>query len=176
MRYRRADVKGGTYFFTVNLANRNHSFLVDEFDKLRTAFNLIKQKHPFILDALVVLPEHIHTIWTLPPNDNNFSMRLGLIKSNFSRLLPKVESISTSRQSKGERGIWQRRYWEHLIRNEEDYQRHIDYIHYNPVKHGYVKRAVDWKYSTIHDYIKKDIISSGWGGDYVDEQVDNFGE
>jgi len=143
MQYRRADVKGGTYFFTVNLAERNKTLLVDEFDQLRMVINKVKKRHPFYLDAMVVLPDHLHMLMTLPENDNDFAKRWTLIKSGFSRLLPKTERINKSRQSKGERGIWQRRYWEHLIRDDKDYERHVDYIHYNPVKHGYVKRPID---------------------------------
>ena len=133
MQYRRADVAGGTYFFTVNLAERKNTLLIEHFDKLRSAFYKTKKQHPFLLDAMVVLPEHLHAIWSLPKNDNDFAKRWMLIKSNFSRQLPKTERINRSRKTKGERGIWQRRYWEHLIRDEIDYQRHVEYIHYNPV-------------------------------------------
>ena len=162
MQYRRADVAGGTYFFTVNLAERKNTLLIDHFDKLRTAFNKTKKQHPFCLDALVILPEHLHTLWTLPPNDNDFAKRWMLIKSNFSRQLPKTERINQSRQTKGERGIWQRRYWEHLIRDEIDYQTHVDYIHNNPVKHGYVENPTDWKYSTIHQHIEQGKTEPNW--------------
>jgi len=117
MQYRRSDIKGATYFFTVNLANRKIALLVDEFEKLRLAMNKVKTHHPFILDAFVVLPDHLHAIWTLPENDNDFAKRWMLIKAGFSRQLPKNEIINKSRLKKGERGIWQRRYWEHLIRD-----------------------------------------------------------
>jgi len=175
MQYRRANVKGATYFFTVNLAERNSTLLVDEFDKLRTIINKVKNDHPFILDAFVVLPDHLHTIWTLPIGDNDLSKRWMLIKAGFSRQLPKNERINKSRIKKGERGIWQRRYWEHVIRNDEDYENHVNYIHYNPVKHGYVKRAVDWPYSTIHDYVEKEIVAASWGCFESDDGID-FGE
>ena len=174
MRYRRADVKGGTYFFTVNLAERNKTLLVDEIDALRNSLNKVKQQHPFILDAMVVLPEHCHAIFTLPEGDNDFATRWMLIKAGFSRQLPKQERISSSRKAKGERGIWQRRYWEHLIRDDVDFERHVDYIHYNPVKHGYVERAVDWQYSTIHDYIKRGVLLEDWV--YTDDDESGFGE
>lgn len=111
----------------------------------------------------MVLPDHLHTIWTLPIDDADFATRWRLIKSHFSRGIPTTERLNQSRLHKSERGIWQRRYWEHLIRDDLDYQRHVDYIHYNPVKHGYVDKAVDWPYSSIHRYIEKDIISSDWG-------------
>ena len=175
MRYRRADITGGTYFFTVNLAERKNTLLVDEFDKLRNVINKVKKQHPFRLDAMVVLPEHLHALLTLPTNDKDFATRWMLIKSGFSRQLPKHERINKSRQRKGERGIWQRRYWEHLIRDEQDFERHVDYIHYNPVKHGYVKQAVDWPYSTIHAYITKGLLDRNLGYDNNDNGM-TFGE
>lgn len=163
MKYRRVDTKGGTYFFTVNLAERNSALLTDHIDELRHVFNQVKRQHPFKLDAMVVLPEHLHVMLTLPADDKNYATRWRLIKGGFSRQLPKHERISKSRQRKGERGIWQRRYWEHLIRNENDYERHADYIHYNPVKHGYVSLASEWPYSTIHNYVKKGLLNQNWG-------------
>ena len=163
MKYRRADISGGTYFFTINLADRKSSLLVDEIDKLRNSINKVKKSHSFVLDAMVVLPDHIHLLMTLPEDDNDFPTRIMLIKSGFSRQIPKTENIRESRTSKRERGIWQRRYWEHLIRDETDFERHVDYIHYNPVKHGYVEQAVLWEFSTIHRYIEKGIISPDWG-------------
>ena len=176
MRYRRADDKGGTYFFTVNLADRNTSLLIDEIDTLRSVINKVKKQHPFKLDAMVILPEHLHAVFTLPPDDNDFATRWMLIKAGFSRQLPKREKISNSRKRKGERGIWQRRFWEHLIRDELDFERHVDYIHYNPVKHGYVKQAVDWPYSTIHKYIEQGVLDENWGGRYDDRDNTAFGE
>ncbi len=175
MQYRRANVTGGTYFFTVNLAKRKNTLLVDEFDKLRIVINKIKKQHPFKLDALVILPDHLHTIWTLPVHDKNYAKRWMLIKAGFSRYMPNHEKINDSRKKKGERGIWQRRYWEHLIRDEDDYEKHINYIHHNPVKHGYVNKAIDWPYSTIHDYIAKGILTCDVGheGESDDEP---FGE
>ncbi len=121
MRYRRDNTKGGTWFFTVNLAEWDKTLLLDKFDLLRDVMNTVKHQHPFKIDAMVVLPDHIHAIWTLPINDNDYSTRWGLIKSGFSRKLPRHERISESRSRKGERGIWQRRYWEHWIRDDRDY-------------------------------------------------------
>ena len=143
MQYRRADTKGGTYFFTLNLADRKKTLLTNEIDSLRLVINRVKKKHPFQLNAMVVLPDHLHALLTLPQNDNDYSTRWSLIKAGFSRLLPKDERISPSRKTKGERGIWQRRFWEHAIRDEQDFENHLNYIHYNPVKHGYVESAVD---------------------------------
>ena len=165
MHYRRTTIKGGTYFFTVNLAERKNTLLVDEIDKLRLAFAKVKQKHPYKMDAVVILPDHLHALWSLPENDHDYATRWSLIKANFSRQIPREERISQSRQCKGERGIWQRRYWEHVIRNERDYETHVNYIHYNPVKHGYVTIASDWAYSSIHGYIEKGIVSKSWGYD-----------
>ncbi len=166
MQYKRAHVKGGTYFFTLTLQNRKLSILTDYFSQLRDSFNKVKSNHPFILDAMVVLPEHLHVLMTLPENDSEYAKRLLLIKAGFSRQLPKFENISESRAKKGERGIWQRRYWEHCIRDENDFHRHVDYIHYNPVKHGYVDRPTGWHYSTIHRYIVNGILDSSWGAEY----------
>ena len=175
MRYRRSDVAGATYFFTVNLAIRKNTLLVSEFDKLRTVINQVKKHHPFKLDAMVVLPDHLHAIWTLPIDDTDFSKRWMLIKSGFSRNLTTDEEISVSRKKKGERGIWQRRYWEHLIRDEIDYENHINYIHNNPVKHGYVNKAVNWPYSTIHEYIASGVLAADWGCE-SDLEEQSYGE
>mgnify|MGYP003650067243 CR=1 FL=1 len=163
MRYRRADVAGATYFFTVNLLNRKQTLLTDHIDTLRACIKTVKQRHPFHIDAMVILPDHLHAIWTLPPGDADFAKRWMLIKTAFSRALPKHENINQSRKSKRERDIWQRRYWEHLIRDELDYERHIDYFHYNPVKHGRLASVKDWPPSSIHRFIEKGIISSDWG-------------
>lgn len=124
---------------------------------------------------MVILPEHLHAMFTLPVNDNNYAMRWMLIKAGFSRKIPKLEPINQSRLTKGERGIWQRRYWEHLIRDENDFERHFNYIHYNPVKHEYVNRAVDWPHSTIHKFIKMGIINENWGCEN-NQNCSEFGE
>ena len=124
--YRRNFVPGGSYFFTVNLADRRLRLLSDHIDLLRAAFRDTRTRHPFLIDAIVVLPEHLHAIWTLPEGDRDFATRWRLIKSGFSRGLPRGEHVSASRLEKGERGIWQRRYWEHTLRDEADYARHAD--------------------------------------------------
>ena len=161
--YRRFRMPGGTYFFTLNLLNRRLSLLTNHHELLRESFALVHEKHPFHLDAIVVLPEHLHTLMTLPPGDDDFSTRLRMIKSNLSRHLPADESRSSSRRQQNERGIWQRRFWEHAIRDEIDYQRHFDYIHFNPVKHGHARRPVDWPYSSIHKYIRAGLLTADWG-------------
>lgn len=162
MRYRRARVAGATYFFTVNLADRQSNLLVEYIDALREALRHVRRAHPFHIDAMVVLPEHLHAIWTLPTDDADFATRWMLIKAGFSRPVPPLEHRSPSRAAKGERGIWQRRYWEHLIRDEQDFARHVDYIHFNPVKHGHAMRAVDWRYSSIHRYIRLGLVAPDW--------------
>ena len=175
MQYRRVSHAGGTYFFTVNLNNRRDSLLTAHIDLLRDCVANVKQNHPFHIDAMVVLPEHLHAIWTLPEGDAAYASRWRMIKASFSRRLPKEEAVSQSRQTQGERGIWQRRYWEHAIRDEEDFARHVDYIHYNPVKHGYVGCASEWPYSSIHRYIRLGLVDADWASDDVGEVL-SFGE
>jgi putative transposase len=169
--YRRYRIDGGTYFFTVNLAERQRSLLTERIDSLRDAFRVVKNTHPFVIDAVVVLPEHLHAISTLPQGDDDFSLRWRQIKSAFSRAIEKDERISNSRLRKQERGVWQRRFWEHVIRYEEDFNRHIDYIHINPIKHGYVQRAADWQFSSFHRYVKLGILPADWAG-VVNDQLD----
>ncbi|HNP50796.1 MAG TPA: transposase [Nitrosomonas nitrosa] len=177
MRYRRANVEGGTYFFTVNLAERKRTLLVDHVDDLRNMMKKIKKSHPFHIDAMVILPDHLHAMWTLPVGDADYPARWMLIKSGFSRQIPKGERCNPSRTAKGERGIWQRRYWEHRVRDERDYANHVDYIHYNPVKHGYVTRVIDWPYSSFHRHVRSGRLDSEWGGGLgVREDRCDYGE
>ena len=173
--YRRNFVAGGCFFFTVNLAERRQQLLTQHVDALRIALRETRRRHPFTIEAMVVLPDHLHTVWTLPARDAGFAMRWQLIKSAFSRSLPTSERISDSRAAKGERGIWQRRYWEHTIRDENDFARHIDYIHINPVKHKLVPRVRDWPYSSFHRMVKLGIYPEDWAGD-VSGGDDGFGE
>ena len=162
MRYRRARETGACWFFTVNLQNRQQTLLVDQVSLLRDVVRQVRVRHPFHIDAFVVMPDHLHAVWTLPENDSDFSTRWMLIKTSFSRQLPANERRTLSRELKRERGIWQRRFWEHRIRDGADYQRHLDYIHYNPVKHGHVARASDWPYSSIHRYIRAGLMAADW--------------
>ncbi len=166
MRYRRAKVEGGTFFFTV-VTHHRRKFLCEEENilLLRTAFGEVIKEYPFTIDAAAILPDHIHCIWTLPLGDDDFSNRWRLIKSYFSRNCnPKYKgTVSASRQKKGEQAVWQRRFWEHQIRNENDFNHHVDYIHYNPVKHGYVMAPSLWEYSSFHVYVKRNVLDIGWG-------------
>src|SRR5271154_4494551 len=147
--YRRNRVPGGTYFFTVNLLNRRANLLVKEIDRLRNAVRQVRTRSPFHVDAWVVLPDHIHCLWTLPHGDADFPGRWRAIKTAFSKSLPSDEARSAVMIKRGERGIWQRRYWEHTIRDDRDYAAHMDYIHFNPVKHGLVAEARSWEYSSF---------------------------
>lgn len=142
--YRRNYQPGGTYFFTVNLQNRRQKLLTENYQLLLSSVKQVQETRPFEIKAQVVLPDHLHTIWKLPDGDHDFSTRWKMIKANFSRGLPKTVGALPRRA--GERGIWQRRFWEHLIRDEKDLEKHVGYIRYNPVKHGYVKIADDWPY------------------------------
>ncbi|MBC7946083.1 MAG: transposase, partial [Burkholderiales bacterium] len=162
--YRRNFIPGGTFFFTVVLAQRSAQLLVQHVDTLKSAFRTTRLDHPFSVEAVVVLPDHLHCIWTLPPEDCDFATRWKKIKASFSRHIPKDEQRSASRIDKGERGIWQRRYWEHTIRDERDLQTHVDYIHFNPVKHGYVDRVRDWPYSSFHRYVRSGMCPLDWAG------------
>jgi putative transposase len=167
--YRRFRVAGGTYFFTVNLLERRRDLLVRHIDALRTAVRATKQDRPFHIDAWVVLPDHMHTIWTLPEGDEDFSNRWKSIKIRFSQTLPRTERRSVVRVRKGERGIWQRRFWEHVIRDERDYATHFDYIHFNPVKHGWADKVVDWPFSSFHRYLRSGIYNANWAGAKLDQ-------
>lgn len=162
--YRRNHVPGGTYFFTVNLYNRRSNLLTEKIDVLRGAITKTRAKMPFHIDAWVVLPDHLHIIWTLPEGDTNFSARWQAIKMAFSFNIPAGELRSESRQAKRERGIWQRRFWEHTIRDERDYATHVDYIHFNPVKHGLVQSAANWPHSSFHKAVKTGLYAEGWNG------------
>jgi putative transposase len=173
--YRRCFLRGGTFFFTVNLLERDRDLLVRHVEALREAVRTVRAARPFDIVAWAVMPDHLHCIWTLPPGDTDYPERWRLIKLLYSRSLPKNERINASRESKGERGIWQRRFWEHTIRDERDLNNHIDYVHYNPVKHGHTTRPSDWPHSTIHRYIGQGLLTSDWGADVTFDD-DTFGE
>jgi putative transposase len=175
MRYRRARRSGGTYFFTVNLEDRSSRLLIEKIDVLREAVRRVHLAHPMEIVAMVILPDHLHAVWTLPSGDSNYPQRWSQIKGGFSRGLNRAERIGNSRRRKRERGIWQRRYWEHQIRDDGDLERHIDYIHFNPVKHGYVESPVEWPFSSVHRYIRTGVLTAAWAaGDDVSDGA--FGE
>ena len=160
--YRRNRVPGGTYFFTVNLLDRNSRLLVTHVTLLRAAVRDVRARTPFHIDAWVVLPDHMHCIWTLPPDDDDFSSRWRELKKSFSKALPPTERRSSVRRRRGERGIWQRRFWEHTIRDERDYASHMDYVHFNPVRHGLVAHVVDWPYSSFRRCVAAGLYLPEW--------------
>lgn len=161
--YRRYFTPGATYFFTVVLENRHSDLLVHYIDELRLAFSETRSFYPFEIIAICVLPNHFHMIMQLPEGDQNYSRRIQSIKRNFSSRLPKIEVLNKSRIKRKELGIWQRRFWEHLIRDEKDLANHMDYIYYNPVKHKYVQNVKDWQYSSFHRDVKNNLYPENWG-------------
>jgi putative transposase len=172
--YRRAKIEGSVFFFTVVLAERPSNLLSEKIDRFRRIYRTIQQRRPFETIAICVLPDHLHALWALPEGDADFSTRWSLIKSGFSRGLdPKARSAS--KVAKREKGIWQRRYWEHAIRDNADLERHVDYIHFNPLKHGHVTRVADWPHSSFHRYVERGLLAADWGGDMRDIQG-SFGE
>ncbi len=179
--YRRAKSVGGTYFFTL-VTYRRRRILTSEQSRrwLRDAIEKTRLDYPFDIDAWVLLPDHLHCVWTLPKEDDDFATRWKLIKSRFSRLaresLHRKEWMSPSKSKHRESTIWQRRFWEHEIRNDMDYQRHLEYIHYNPVKHGLVKRVRDWPHSTFARYVEKGVYPVDWGWECRDFEEWEFGE
>ena len=167
--YRRAYVAGGSFFFTL-VTERRAPIFRSQIARtcLGTALRDCQKRWLFRLDALVLLDDHLHAIWTLPENDTDYSMRWGYIKKEFTKAWLLAEGIEQPRsksrlQQQRRRGVWQRRFWEHTLRDENDYARHFDYLHYNPVKHGYVERIRDWQYSTFHRWVKQDVYDLNWG-------------
>ena len=169
MQYRRAKIAGASYFFTVVTHERQPIFRnPDAVALFQAGVDHIRLRHPFQIDAFVILPDHIHTVWTLPDGDADFSKRWRLIKEAFTKPFarsPQHSAPSASRRSKGEQAVWQRRFWEHVIRNDDDYAAHIDYIHYNPVRHGFVAAARDWAYSSFLEWVERGVYEPYWGSD-----------
>jgi putative transposase len=172
--YRRANLKGGTFFFTVGLADRSSDLLILEIDRLRKVYRTVQERRPFETIAICILPDHVHALWTLPEHDRDFASRWSLIKSGFSRGLD-ARPRSRSKVLRREKGIWQRRYWEHAGRDDTDLGRHIDYIHFNPVKHGHVRRVSDWPHSSFRRFVERGLLAADWGGDVRDIEG-SFGE
>ena len=170
--YIRAFAPGGTFFFTVNLLERHRTLLTDQIAKLHTAFDTVRKQKPFVTEAYVILPDHMHCIWKLPDGDSDFSSRWQAIKAHFSRHIPTGERLSVRRLKKGERGIWQRRFWEHMIRDERDFAQHFDYIHFNPVKHRHVKAVHDWPHSSFHEYVRRGIYTANWAAENDVQNLD----
>jgi len=209
--YRRFYQSGGSYFFTVVTYNRMPILTTSEnLSRLHQSFKHVMNQHSFTIEAMVILPDHLHCIWQLPPGDSDFSTRWRLIKRYFSITKDKpvnpvrmsstfqlddshgalnpvfalkgilssspiqapIEAGLRTRQAvgfsngvteRGEKNIWQRRFWEHFLRDEEDWRRHIDYIHYNPVKHGYVQNPADWPHGSFQKALQEGLYPIGWG-------------
>jgi putative transposase len=175
--YRRNFTAGGTYFFTVITYNRQPIFDSPISRKiLHCVWKEVQESLPFVTDAICLLPDHIHTIWTLPDHDSNFSIRWHEIKRRFTRHylqeVPVNYPINKSRQKRQEAPVWQRRFWEHTIRDENDLMNHINYIHYNPVKHHLVDCVIDWPWSSFHRYVKNGFYDSQWGVSMNEDTID----
>ena len=166
--YRRSNVAGGTYFIT-QVTYQREPWLCTKIvrNALREAIKKVQQKYYFLIDAFILLPEHFHCLWTLPPNNSDLSLRLRLIKSyvtkHYKKQLGINSPISQSRQKQGESNLWQRRFWEHLIVDEDDFANHCNYIHYNPVKHNLCSYPQQWEFSTISRFINQGIYPPNWG-------------
>jgi len=177
--YRRAQVKGGCYFFTVITKDRS-PFLVREDVRLalRTSIQKVHVRFPFTVEGWVLLPDHLHCLWTLPADDHDFSKRWSLIKRYTSQQLAGMPGWEPKKSegNRREAGLWQRRFWEHLIRDEADFRNHMDYMHWNPVKHGLVTNAAAWPYSTFHRLVAQGVYPGLWGGDCVRDDGAAVGE
>ncbi|MBX9655554.1 transposase [bacterium] len=165
--FRRAFISGGAYFFTVVTANRLPVF---ENESARTLLSQVMRecqtRYPYEVIALVLLPDHLHALWSLPPGDDQFAARWSMIKREFTRrwlaLGGSEQQRSDAKARQRRRGVWQYRYWEHSIRDQKDLEAHFDYIHYNPVKHGYVNRPIDWPWSTFHRWVREGHYPTDW--------------
>jgi REP-associated tyrosine transposase len=179
MHYRRVRVPGATYFFTA-IAYRRCPIFTSRLAVLALdqAIADVRTRHPFEVEAQVVLPDHLHAVWTLPEGDADYSMRWRLIKTHFTRAYVQSQQAAArnaSRTAKGEQAVWQRRFWEHLIRDQRDFAAHVDYIHYNPVRHGLVAAPRDWPHSTFVEWVARGVYELDWGSDEVPTLPDGIG-
>ena len=180
--YRRLYIPGGTFFFTLVTYQRRKLFTSPQaFELLDLAISKVKTYHPFTIDAFCILPDHVHFLWTMNENDSDYSLRIGQLKRYFTRMyLDNFElnsNINDSRKKRCETAIWQRRFWEHTIRDNDDLSRHIEYIHFNPVKHGLVYAPRDWQNSSFLEYVKNGFYDADWA-DSTNMKFDgvSFGE
>ena len=170
--YRRSFVPGGTFFFTVTLQNRKSFLLIKKINLLKEAVRQVKEQHPFQIKAYVILPEHLHMIWELPTDDSDYSMRWKKIKTLFSKGINK-SGFKLLKTKHNEFRLWQRRFWEHAIKDLDDFENHIHYIHYNPIKHNLVHNLADWPHSSFHYYVQTGQLNASWGGSTMN-RVDGF--
>jgi REP-associated tyrosine transposase len=165
--FRRSITPGATYFFTLVTYRRRPALIDPPFYRaLKQSIRAVRETHPFSIEAFVLLPDHLHCIWRLPEGDSGYALRWSMIKrltSQQTRGLA-APALSESRSKRGELGLWQRRFWEHRIRDERDFERHVEYIHWNPVKHGHARAVADWPYSSFHKFVRDGIYPAGWGG------------
>ncbi|TBW32286.1 transposase [Siculibacillus lacustris] len=172
--YRRLRIPGGCWFFTVALQDRRSGLLVERIADLRAAVAVAHRRQPFQIDAMVVLPDHLHAVWTLPDGDSDFSERWRRIKAEFTSALVAAGIAVPKGRRPGERALWQRRFWEHAIRDDADFARHFDYCHINPMKHGLVDRVADWPHSSFHRAVRDGVYAADWAGTV--EGPGDFGE
>jgi putative transposase len=170
--YRRSFVPGGTFFFTVTLYNRKSCLLVERIELLKEAVHSVKNQYPFQMKAYVVLPEHLHMIWELPNGDSNYSLRWKKIKALFSKSINR-SGFELPKTKHNEYRLWQRRFWEHAIKDMSDFENHVNYIHYNPIKHGLVNELHDWPYSSFHHYVQSGRLCEHWASSRRNS-VDDF--
>ncbi len=177
--FRRSTVPGAAYFFTVSTYQRQKVLTEPPFvEALRQSLRLVKERYPFTIEAFVVLPDHLHCIWTLPPGDADYARRWSIIKRRVSQqtrhLIATV--LTRSRNERGELALWQRRFWEHQIRDDRDFERHADYIHWNPVKHGYAKTVADWPHSSFHRFVARGMYPADWACDPLMVRIHDDGQ
>jgi putative transposase len=161
VQYRRSWVAGGTFFFTVNLHDRRRTLLVEHADTLCAIVRDTQTESPFVIDAMVALPDHWRAVWTLPSGDAAYARRIQRIKARLTQHLVRA-GVNLVKDPRGEYRLWQQRYWQYTIRDERDFETHVNYAHINPVKHGHVTRAIDWPHSTLHRYVKHGLLAANW--------------
>jgi putative transposase len=179
--YRRSQATGATFFFTLTSYRRRQVLTEPSIRKaLREAIHVVRERLPFVVHAWVLLPDHLHCIWELPEDDAAFGLRWSLIKQRVSKACLGAHAMAAERSAsqikRRETGFWQRRFWEHQIHDDCDFTRHMDYIHWNPVKHGYATQAKDWPYSTFHRYVRTGVYPADWGGRNAPVSGVDFGE
>ena len=173
--YRRAREQGACYFFTLVTHQRQPLLTQPRLrEALRMAIVQVRQRYPFNICGWVLLPDHLHCLWQLPEEDADYGLRWSLIKRLTSQAVPSAQGVSLSRSLRRETGLWQRRFWEHRIRDEADYRRHMDYLHWNPVHHGLVERVDDWPWSSYHRLLREGVYPADWGG--AADREGGFGE
>ena len=174
VRYRRNVIAGATYFFTVTLRDRRATYLVDYIADLRAAFRVAKQQQSFEIIAIAIMPEHLHALIRMADDDANYAKLWRTVKGNFTQQLLQ-QGVPLQRNARGEYNLWQRRFWEHTIRDDRDLQTHVDYIHFNPVKHGLVKFVAQWPYSSFHRYVRLGLLPKDWAMEQADGEYGEQG-